>query len=334
MKVPFIHGPHDLRLCEVEMPRAGPRDVVLRVAATGVCGSDLGALAMGGVSGPRPEPTPLGHELSGTVIEAGAEVSSVVVGDRVILNPLINLIGNGGPEGGFAERLLVRDVAGSPQSLLKLPGSISFELGALVEPLAVGAHAATRLGAKPGDKVAIFGGGPIGLATLIALRHRGVEDVVVLEPSAFRRERALRLGARDVVDPLATPPAEALIALHGSVAVFRSQAPQTTHYLEASGAPLLPEIVAMARLEATICVASVQKKPVSLNFQSILAKELTITGTLAYPSELGEVIGMLRDGAFDPEPMISHRYAADEVMTAFETAQHADRSAKVLVRYE
>src|ERR1700681_4137841 len=101
MKVPFVFGPDDLRLREVETPHAGPRDVVLRVATVGICGSDLGFIAMGGIVGPTADPFPLGHELSGTVIEAGADVTTVAVGDRVIINPLVNFIGNGAPEGGF-----------------------------------------------------------------------------------------------------------------------------------------------------------------------------------------------------------------------------------------
>jgi threonine dehydrogenase-like Zn-dependent dehydrogenase len=124
---------------------------------------------------------PLGHELCGTVIEAGDEVRSVTIGDRVILNPLIKRIGIGGAEGGFAERLLVRDVADQPGSLLRLPGALSFDTGALIEPLAVAVHAINRLGPKPGDKVAIFGAGPVGLAAIIVLRHRGIEDTVVFE---------------------------------------------------------------------------------------------------------------------------------------------------------
>lgn len=334
MQVPFVCGPDDLRLFDVAPPQAGPRDVVLRIAAVGVCGSDLGYIAAGGVSGPAAEPFPLGHELAGTVVEAGAEVEGFAVGERVILNPLVNLVGNGGPEGGFGERLLVRDVVGRPHSLLRLPDDLSFEIGALVEPLAVGLHAVRRLGAAPGDKVAIFGAGPIGLMSLIGLKSRGVDDVVVFDLSPFRRERALQLGARLALDPRRTPPAKALTAAHGGVRVYSAQAPQTSHYLEASGAPVIPEIVETARSGAVVCVVSAQKKPVPVDFQRVMAKELTLTAAIGYPTELSEALQLLQGGAIDLSPVVSHRFAAGEVLEAFAMAKRPEQAAKVLVRYD
>jgi (R,R)-butanediol dehydrogenase/meso-butanediol dehydrogenase/diacetyl reductase len=334
MQVPFVFGPGDLRMCEIETPRAGPRDVVLQVASAGICGSDIGYVAIGGTLGPARQPIPLGHELSGVVIEVGVEVGSVTLGDRVILNPLVNAVGNGGPEGGFGERLLVRDVAGRPQSLLRLPDSLSLDDGALIEPLAVGAHAVNRLGAQAGEKAAVFGAGPIGLASTVMLRQRGVEDVVVFDPSAFRRERALKLGARAALDPRQTPPAEALKRLHGTVRVFSSEAPQTDRYVEASGAPVLPDIIALARAGAAICVASTQKTPVAVDFMQVMTRELTLTGALGYPTELEDVLQLLASRAVDLEPMISHRFAGADFMQAFEMARRPDQAAKVLLRYD
>ena len=334
MQVPFVHGPGDLRLNDIDAPHAGPRDVVLRVGSVGICGSDLSLIAAGGVPGASVAPVPLGHELSGTVAEVGDEVTAFAVGDRVIVNPLINMIGNGGPEGGFGAFLRIRDVTERPESLLRLPASISLDDGALVEPLAVATHAVNRLGAKVGDKVAIFGAGPIGLAAGVVLRHRGVEDVVVFDLSAVRRERARQLGARMALDPREQTPREALVELHGAVAAFRQQAPQTTHFLEASGAPVLPDVVDMARIGASICVVSTQKKPVALDFMTVMIKELTLTGALGYPKELAEVIDMLKDGAIDLKPLVSHRFAGPDVMQAFGTATQPDQAAKVLVRYE
>jgi threonine dehydrogenase-like Zn-dependent dehydrogenase len=90
MQVPFVHGPGDLRLGNVEPPHAGPRDVVIRVATAGICGSDLGYTAVGGLAGPTDQPMPLGHELSGTIVELGERVQGFASGDRVVLNPLFN----------------------------------------------------------------------------------------------------------------------------------------------------------------------------------------------------------------------------------------------------
>lgn len=330
MKVACIVGPGELELREIEQPVAGPRDVVVEVAMAGVCGSDLGMLAMGGVGG---QPTPLGHELSGTVVEAGGEVTSARVGDRVALNPLFNMIGNGGPEGGFARHLLVRDVVANPGSLLDIPDSMDFEKGALVEPVAVAIHAANRLGALPGDKVAIFGAGPIGLAILAILRHRGFEDIVVFEPSPYRRERAGALGASAVIDPLQRDANEALIELHGRLDAAQAPTAKTSHYVEASGAPILPGIVANAAPRSTILVVALHKQPQPVHFLHVMAKELTITGTMGYPDEFGEAIAVVDSGVVDFARMVSHRFAGGDVLDAFAAAKESGSSAKVLIDF-
>jgi threonine dehydrogenase-like Zn-dependent dehydrogenase len=333
MKVPFVHGPGDLRLLDVPAPQAGPRDVVLKIRTVGICGSDLNYIAMGGIAGPTRNPVPLGHELSGIVAAIGGEVTSVAVGDRVVINPLVNLVGNGGPEGGFAEELLIRDVVGRPQSLLPLPAGISMDVGALVEPLAVATHAINRLGARPGDKVAVFGAGPIGLAAVAMLRQRGIDDVVAFDLSDFRRDRAKKLGARDAFDPRYVEAREALMAAHGSVPLFRAEAPATTHFLEASGAAIVPDIVGIARPGASICIVSLQKKPAAIDLVQVMSKELTLSGALGYPHEFDEVLGILRDGDIALDAMISHRFDGSDVMKAFEMAARPDKAAKVLVRY-
>ena len=111
MKQVNVHGPDDVRIDEVAEPEPGPRDAVVRVAACGICGTDLRYVRLGGLAGPAERPMPLGHELSGVVDAVGAEVSNLAPGTRVVLNPtaLGNMIGNGGGEGGFAPRLLVRE---------------------------------------------------------------------------------------------------------------------------------------------------------------------------------------------------------------------------------
>jgi (R,R)-butanediol dehydrogenase/meso-butanediol dehydrogenase/diacetyl reductase len=335
MQVPFVHGPGDLRLGFVEPPHPGHCDIVMRVATAGICGSDLGYTAAGGLIGPTDQPMPLGHELSGTIVELGERVQNFAVGERVVLNPLLGMIGNGGTEGGFAELLLVRDVVNQPGQLIRLPEQLSFDIGALVEPLSVAMHAVNRIDAKPGEKVAVHGAGPIGLGTIVALRRRGVDDIVVFDLSAFRRERALRLGARAAIDPRERSPFEALSDLHGSTLVWGiAPAVATDIFIEASGAPhLIPEIIGAARFGARLIVVAVQKKPVAIDFQLLLGKELSITTAMGYPSEFPDVIAMLACGDIDIEPMVSHRFEGRDFMAAFATASRPDAAAKVLVQY-
>jgi 2-desacetyl-2-hydroxyethyl bacteriochlorophyllide A dehydrogenase len=333
VKVPFVHGPGDLRLVEIAPPVAGASDVVVAIASAGICGSDVGYVALGGIAGPSEIPIPLGHEIAGTIVEVGKAVEGFAIGDRVIVNPTINFIGNGGPEGGFAERLLVRDVAGRRDVLLRIADHVSFDEAALVEPLAVGAHAANRSGAQPGDRVAVFGAGPIGLATIINLQRIGVSDIVAIDLSAFRRERAIALGARTAIDPRYEPLPEALKRLHGTARSWSGEMPATNRYIEASGASVIGEILAMAAPGAVLCVVSVQKKPVEIEFQNLLARELTITTACAYGDEFRQMLDLMGSGDVDVSDMVSHRFRGDDFMEAFAVASDPERAAKVLVHY-
>ncbi len=336
MKVPFVHGPGDLRLGDIARPSPGPNDVLLRVATVGICGSDLGYTAVGGVTGAGEPPMPLGHELSGTIAEVGSAVTGHSVGDRVVLNPYYNAIGNGGSEGGFADYLLVRNVTAHPDSLLPLPDAVSFDQGALVEPLAVSFHAVNRARVAPGDKVAVFGAGPIGLGIVIGLRRQGVEDIAVFDLSPLRRQLALQLGARAAFDPRATAPREALGAQHGTMTLWTPEPLVTTNvFIEASGAPnVIPEIVDCAGFHARLIVVAVQKKPVTLNFQTLLAKEMSIEMAMGYPNEFPEVLSYLSASNAQAEGMVTHRFDGEDFMAAFEASSRQDQAAKVLVRYQ
>jgi (R,R)-butanediol dehydrogenase / meso-butanediol dehydrogenase / diacetyl reductase len=335
MQVPFIHGPGDLRLVEIERPVPGPDDVLLQVQFAGICGSDLAYTAIGGIGYPSEQPIPLGHELSAIVAQVGENVTGFALGDRVVVNPLIKFIGNGGPEGGFAEYLLVRDVASQPESLLKLPAGLSFEVGALVEPLAVSLHALNRVQAKPGEKVAIFGAGPIGLGCVVMLRQRGIKDIVVFDLSELRRERAMALGATAAFDPREHSPAEMLGELHGAAIAFGVlPVAGTDLYLDTAGAPhLIPEIAFYAKPGARIGAVAIIKGEVTLNFQLLLGKELSIIPVMGYPTEIPEVIALLQNSAIDLTPMVSHRLPGAQFMDAFALAKQPDKSAKILVDF-
>ena len=334
MKVPHIHGADDVRLDDVPTPHAGPRDVVLRVAAVGICGSDLAAAARGSIIPMQSGPAPLGHELSGVVAEVGSEVRDYRAGDRVVVNPLINMIGNGGPDGGFASHLLISDVVGRPASLQRIPDGLSLEHAALVEPLAVALHAINRVDAKAGETAAVFGVGPIGLACVLCMVQRGVKNIVVFDVSPLRRERALQLGASVAVDPRECQPAKVLAMNHGTAPMWGMQFPSTDVFIEASGAPGVVEgIIGFCGSGKRLGIVGAQKNPVAVDFTLVMAKELTIAGSLGYPEEFPAAIEMLMDKAVDVSPYVSHRFAADDFLKAFETAARPDQSAKVLVTY-
>lgn len=336
MKLARIHGPLDVRLDEVPEPTAGPDDVILDVAACGICGSDIGYAKLGGVQGPVSEPMPIGHELAGTVAFVGENCRDVArVGDRVALHPGAAGfgLGNGGPEGGFAPRLLVRGAA-KGRSLFAIPDDMSFEQAALAEPLGVGMHAVDQAQVGPGDKVAVLGAGPIGLAAIATLIDRGIEDVVAIDLSNTRLEVARKLGARHTINPGEAEGDDGLWQelgrIHGRDKLYWMDVVGTNKFIEATGVgPLLADVVGRCAPKSTISVVALHRREVPVDFMNVLTKELTIRGSIEYPERFEEMIELI--ARRDLSPMITHRYALDDFLEAFEIASSPDAGAKVMI---
>jgi 2-desacetyl-2-hydroxyethyl bacteriochlorophyllide A dehydrogenase len=329
-----IHGPGDLRLDTVEEPRAGTNDILLRLGACGICGSDLGYVAQGGMPVGSGGPMALGHEFAGTIVQVGAAVRGLQPGQRVVVDPMrAGNIGNGGPEGAFTPLLRVRE-ARAGFNVYPLPADMPFERAALVEPLAVALHAVNQATPRPDDPVVVYGAGCIGLGAVVALRRRGVRDIAVVDLSAERLARARALGARTTIDPAREPVAAALAAAHGASDVYGLPAVASRVFIEATGAgAVFEEIVRIAPVGARVVVVSLHKKPAALDLQLLLMKELAIVGSIGYPEEFPEVIAMLADPELDHRPILSHRFAFADFLEAFRTAQDAHRAAKVMVTF-
>ncbi|HTZ69121.1 MAG TPA: alcohol dehydrogenase catalytic domain-containing protein [Acetobacteraceae bacterium] len=334
MKQAVLHGPGDLRLDDAPPPKAGPGDVVVKVAAAGICGTDLHFRNMGTRFG---RPMPLGHEFAGEIIEVGPKVTSFKPGDRVAYNSYNSPadLGRGGEFGGFANYVALREVDGHVQSLCRVPENVSLEHAALVEPISVAAHAVNRADPKPSESVTIFGVGPIGLGVIIALRARGVEDIVAFDLSPLRRERALSLGAAAAYDPREHKPAEILGERRGHATLFGMTYPKTDVYIEASGARgLLPEIAGFCNKGSRIITLAIQRDPVCFDGTKLMSKELSIIGSSGYPTEFPQVMQKLADHVIDPEVMITHRFPFAKFLDAFETANNPSSAAKVLLQFD
>lgn len=211
MKAVYLHGPGDLRLREEPIPAiTAPDDVLIEVAAVGICGSDCHYYQRGRI-GPFvvTEPLILGHECSGVVAEVGEQVSHLRPGDRVAVEPGVpcrrcrrckegryNICENevtfmGTPpwHGAFREYL-----TWPADFVFKLPDGVSLDDGAMVEPLAVGVHACRRGGLQPGQSTAVIGAGPIGLLAAQAAAAYGAHPVIVSDIIAPRLDLARKLG--------------------------------------------------------------------------------------------------------------------------------------------
>jgi (R,R)-butanediol dehydrogenase / meso-butanediol dehydrogenase / diacetyl reductase len=334
MHILNIHGANDLRLDPTEAPKPGSQDVVIRVRACGICGSDLSYVKLGGIHRKPGGVTPIGHEAAGEVVQVGAAVQGVRPGQRVVINPMMtpSYIGSGGPEGAFTEELLVRD-ARVGDSLLPIPDHLSYEVAALTEPLAVALHGVNRSGAAPGDKVVVFGCGPIGLGMVLWLVDKGVSDVVALDLSPERLARAQALGARAAINPASEDVRGRLRELHGAARVFSREAVGSDVYIDAAGAPnILSDVVRMAKYQSRMVVTAAYMKPVELDLGAMLTTEMSITTAVGYPTEMPEVVAALPRLSDKAASLISHRFPFDRVLEAFAMAGTA-ASAKVMIDF-
>ena len=230
-----------VEVVDVERPTPGPKDALLRIRACGICGTDVTFLHMGGMPfGPGGSmiSVPLGHEPAGEIVEVGAEVTGLKVGDRVVVNPQgapSGIIGCGGKLGGMNEYLLIEDAVVG-RSVSVFPDHVPFDVAALNEPMAVARHCVNRSEAEPADKVVVFGAGPIGLGATIWLKLRGVEHVVVADVIPERLETALAIGADAVINSATEDVTARLTELHGQAANALGQPRAGTDiYIDAAG---------------------------------------------------------------------------------------------------
>ncbi|QQD19454.1 alcohol dehydrogenase catalytic domain-containing protein [Spongiibacter nanhainus] len=334
MRILNIHDIDDVRLDTYTPAEPGDNDVVIGVKACGICGSDLSYIKIGGIMRQPGGVTPIGHEAAGEVLHVGKAVEDVRVGQRVVVNPMQtpSYIGSGGPEGAFTEQLLVRD-ARLGASLLPIPDDLPYDIAALTEPLAVALHGVNRAQAKAGDNVVVFGCGPIGLGMVMWLVDRGA-NVVALDLSPQRRERALQVGAQAAFDPTQVDLKAELIKLHGSTRVFSREAVGTDAFIDAAGAPnILNDVIAMAKYQSRMVVTAAYMKPVEINLGAMLTTEMSITTAVGYPDEMPEVIAAMPRLRDTLQGMISHHFPLDEVIHALEVAASPE-SAKVMINID
>lgn len=334
MRALNIHEVNDVRLDPKEPPKAGDHDVVVKMKSVGICGSDLTYIKYGGIMRKPGGVTPLGHEGAGEVVQVGKAVKDISLGQRVIINPMQTStnIGSGGPEGAFSEEVLVGD-ARLNDSIIPIPDDLPYEVAALTEPLAVALHGVNRAEAKAGDKVVVFGCGPIGLGMVLWLLDRGC-DVVALDLSAERLARAKALGATRVFNPTEVNLREKLMEVHGQARLLNRDAVGTDAFIDAAGAPnILMDVIGMAKYHARMVVTAAIMKPVEINLGVMLTTEMTITTAMGYPTEMNDVVAALPRIKDKAQSLISHRLPFDEVLEGLKIAA-TPRSAKVMINFD
>ena len=335
MKATVVTSPGHAEVLDTEQPAVGEHDVLVAMRACGICGSDAFYIAIGGIP-PRQGHTPLGHEPAGEVVAVGAAITDIEVGDHVVINPMAapsGIIGNGGPHGALADYLLIED-ARRGVSLEVIPDHIPWAVAALNEPMAVARHGANRCRPRPGDKVVVFGAGPIGLGAVLAFKSLGAEHVVVIDLIDSRLEKALRIGADAVINSAEEDVVARLIELHGpGEAMFPGKA-GTDIFLDAAGASaVVTTALAAAKKGATLGIVGVHKEPVPMELTNVMSNELTIVGSMGYPDEFFDVTADLVANWEKYALIVSHTIAFDEVSSALELAATPGAADKVVVTF-
>lgn len=346
MKVARWHGVKDIRVENIETPVPGHGEVKLKVAWTGICGSDLHEYLAGPIFVPVEENHPLsgdkapitmGHEYCGTIVELGEGVTDLAIGDRVAIEPIfacgtcpaclegkynlcesLGFVGLSGGHGGFAAYSVV-----PARMVHKMPDGLSMEQGALVEPAAVALHAVRLSKIKAGDTAAVFGAGPIGLLVVEALRVAGAAQIHVVEPSEVRRKKALELGATSAIAPQETDAVEQIRAATGGVHVT----------FEVTGVPaVLPQCINATRHEGQVLIVSIWENDASFQPNTVVLQERQLQGTIAYRNVYPAVMELMMQGYFSAEKLVTKRIALDDIVSeGFETLVAEKSQVKILV---
>ncbi len=321
-------------LAVTRLPDPTPRadDLVLRVDACGICGSDLH------MAHSRKEHPGIvfGHEFCGTVVAMGAEVAGYREGDRVVGFPLlgcgscpacladavakcprVKLIGAQRP-GAFAEYVAV-----SARQSFRLPDELSADLGALVEPLAVAHHALDRTPREPGEPVLVLGAGPVGLAVALWAQVLGARTVVVSDPVPHRRALAHSLGAT-AVDPAVDDVAVAFADVAGA---------RPRVVVECAGRPgVLQQAAELADMDAHVTLVGACTEPDTFLPVVATSKELTLQFVVYYrPSDFAQTLDALCSGRLDPTPLVTGHVGLDELPARFAQLMGPSADCKVLV---
>ncbi len=323
----YMTGVKQIEIRDIEIPKLRDKDVLVKLEYVGICGSDVHYLEHGKigdfiVNGDFI----LGHECSGTVVEIGSGVQNLKVGDKVALEPGItcgqcefcktgryNLC----PDVEFLATppyhgSLMNYIAFPENMCFKLPENISTKEGALVEPLAVGLHAAMQGNVKLGDSVVILGAGTIGLVTLLACKAYGATEITVVDVIPKRLEFAKKLGATATINA-------------AEVDVFA----EIDRMTDRKGVDIVIETAGSARTISQtpyliknggtiVLVGLAPQDIIEFNFAKIMAKEAQIKSVFRYRNIYPTAIKAIAKGIIDITGIVTHEFEFDETAKAFD----------------
>lgn len=317
LRAMLYYGSQNAKVKEIPEPIVKPGTVKVKIKYAGICGTDVHEYH--DQMYVTQTPMILGHEFAGEVVEIGEGVIHYQVGDRVVVEPIsgcgecvscedgyyntcerLQAYGLHHP-GGFAEYVVVKE-----KNLFLLPDSLNYELAALVEPTAVAMQAVKSSTLKIGDKVVIFGAGPIGMLITQCAKASGASQIIVVEIEQKRQRLALEMGADFVIDPTKEDAVQKIkeLTANGANVAF-----------EASGAePAFRTALECLRPHGELMIVSVFKKPVS--YSPLLQQKgvKKIHTSRAYKNLFPEVMTLLGNGTLNVKPIITSKIRLEDIV--------------------
>ncbi len=321
MRASFLVKAGQVEVREIDAPELESDEVLIRVAAVGVCGSDTHYYQHGKI-GPYvvDEPLILGHEASGTIVAVGSAVSNDRVGKRVSIEPQrpcknceqclagrynlcpsMEFYATPPIHGAFAELVKIQS-----EFAFDIPDNVSFEAAALIEPLSVGIWAAKRAEIKQGSRVLVAGAGPIGIIMAQTAAALGAAEIIVTDISPERREFALQWGATSVLDPR----------------VDQVEGLEVDAFIDASGvASAVAQGIKAVGPAGRVILVGMGNDDVSLPVSYIQNKEIWVSGVFRYANTWPTGIQMVAEGKVNLDVLVTHKFGLDEVEAALNSAK-------------
>ena len=344
MRALVLERKGELALRDIQLDDGlGPEDVRIKIHTVGICGSDVHYYTHGRIGSYVVEaPMVLGHEAAGTVIEIGAEVSGLKVGDRVCMEPGVpNLASRASKLGKYNVDPAVRFWATPPihgvltpsvvhpvAFTFKLPDNVSFAEGAMVEPFAIGMQAAAQARIRPGDVAAVVGCGPIGIMAALAALAGGCAKVYISDVSA--EKLAIAAGYDGIV------PVNIRNESLASVIARETDGWGVDVVFEASGNPkAFEDLFAIVRPAGAVVLIGLPVEQVAFDVTGAIAKEARIETVFRYANVFDRALALIAAGKVDLKPLVTGTYSFEESITAFErAAQGRPTDVKLQILFE
>ena len=331
MRTAVLSEPGRIEMEERPVPAPGPGDVLVKVATVGICGSDTHYFRHGRVGSFVVDgPLVLGHEAAGTIVAVGESVDPARIGQRVSIEPQrpdpdstetrrghynlcphMEFFATPPIDGAFCDYVTIGAGFAHP-----VPDTVSDEAAALCEPLSVGIAAVRKAAFGAGARVLIAGAGPIGIVIAQLARAYGATEIIVSDPDAPRRERALSFGATSAIDPTTRDLGDL----------------EVDAFIDASGAPSAVNAgIRAVRPAGTVVLVGSGAEEMMLPTQVIQNRELTLTGVFRYADTWPTAIALVASGRVDLDAMVTARFPLENVAEALDT-DLVPGSVKTVVR--